>query len=110
MFASTSQPTVTASLVQFIFQWISYSFEFGIIVFGYWFRYVGISSCAPLELVLFGLAYIVIKYFALYVLASALSPGFRTTALVEEYVFTDFLTTSQGWFLVVLSYLACHMF
>ena len=64
MFASTSQPTVTASLVQFIFQWISYSFEFGIIVFGYWFRHVGISSCAPLELVLFGLAYIVIKYFA----------------------------------------------
>ena len=33
-------------------------------MFGYWFRYVGISSCAPLELVLFGLVYFVIKYFA----------------------------------------------
>ena len=73
-------------------------------MFGYWFRYLGICSGAPLELVLFGLAYFVIKYFAFYVLASVLSPGFRTTALVEKYVLTDFLATSQEWFLVVLSY------
>ena len=33
--------------------------------------------------------------------AETLSPGFRATAFVEEYVSTDFLATSQSVFFMV---------
>ena len=41
----------------------------------------------------------------------SLSPGFRETALVEEYVSTQFLAIShdQGWLYNVFSYLVWHL-
>ena len=41
----------------------------------------------------------------------SLSPGFRETALVEEYVSTQFLTIchDQGWLCNVFSYLVWHL-